>query len=70
MVYNLISIDANGKETILESYSVYNDALSAYETMIHENETINYAIKSQDTYWIVKYAVVSFKKISISSSVL
>lgn len=67
IVYNLISIAANGKETIIKGYTVYNDAVNAYETIIKEKPSVNYAIKSQDTYWKIKYAVVCFKSIADSN---
>lgn len=63
IVYQLISIAADGTETSIKGYTVYNDALSAYETIVAQNPSVNYAIKSQDTYWKVKYAVVVFTEV-------
>lgn len=63
LVYNLISIAADGTETIIKGYTVYNEAFDAYEDIISENPSVNYAIKSQDTYWNVKYAVVVFPEV-------
>lgn len=64
-IYDLITIDEYGKENTVLSFLDYNEAVSKYEAMIKDkkNQGINYAIKSQDVYWKVKYAVVSFKKI-------
>lgn len=63
VIYYLISIDDYGKETIVKGYTNYNESLSAYETIIKKNPNINYAVKSQDVYWKIKYGVVVFKKI-------
>lgn len=61
--YKLISISENGTETEVNSFANYEDALNAYETIINQNPSVNYAVKSQDKYWKVKYATVKFKKI-------
>lgn len=68
--YNLITIDEYGKEEVVESFQLYEDALKAYDVSIVKNSSLNYAIKSQDIYWKIKYAVVKFKKISKDGTIL
>ena len=63
IVYYLISIAADGTESTVKGYTVYNEAVSAYDKIIIQNPTVNYAIKSQDTYWKVKYGVVVFPEV-------
>ncbi|WP_294562860.1 dockerin type I domain-containing protein [uncultured Traorella sp.] len=67
--YKLISISENGTETEVNSFANYEDALSAYEAIIKQNPSVNYAVKSQDKYWKVKYATVKFKKIVVDNYV-
>ena len=67
--YKLISISENGTETEVNSFANYKDALSAYEAIIKQNPSVNYAVKSQDKYWKVKYATVKFKKIVVDNYV-
>lgn len=69
IVYYLISIAEDGSETIVKGYTVYNDAVSAYDKIIVENPSTNYAIKSQDTYWKIKYGIIEFKKISSNGTI-
>ncbi len=64
--YKLISISEYGIETEINAYEDYNEALKAYNKQILIEPDINYAIKSQDTYWVIKYAVVRFKYIQSS----
>ena len=61
--YRLISIAADGSEKEISSFTNYQNALKAYDEIIAANPSVNYAVKSQDKYWKVKYAVVKFKKI-------
>lgn len=69
IIYDLISIAADGKETVINGYTIYNDALDAYDKIIQDNPSINYAIKSQDTYWKIKYGVVVIKKIRSNGTI-
>lgn len=66
--YHVISISDTGKETCISSHGDYHEAIKKYDEMIELNPTVNYAVKSQDTYWKVKYATVTFKKIIKTNS--
>ncbi|MGN1343310.1 MAG: glucosaminidase domain-containing protein [Traorella sp.] len=68
MNYDLVRIDDDANETIIQTYSDYQDALNAYESQINEEPSINFAIKTNDTYWKIKYGVVTFKKIYATNS--
>lgn len=59
----MIQIDDNGNETIVEKFINFEDAIKKYDAICISDPSVNYAVKSQDTYWKVKYATVKFKKI-------
>ncbi len=63
IIYHLISIEADGTEKEIKGFTVLKEAQDAYKNMINENPNVNYAIKSQDTYWTVKYAVLVFPEV-------
>ena len=68
ITYDLISIDDNGVETTISKHELYQDAISKYNENILLNPKINYAIKSNGEYFMIKYAVVLFKKIQATNS--
>ena len=61
--YEVVSIDESGNETVIEKYEKIEDSQTKYNEIILENPNINYAIKYNNNYVQIKYAVVQFKRI-------
>lgn len=63
ITYDVIKISADGTETVVGNYANLEEATVKYNEFLNAEPTVNFAVKYQNEYAIIKYGVVLFKQL-------